>query len=305
MRGSVRPSPPQTDRWRVTPVVLKVPADIEAIGVACTAARSVLDQICARCEAGVSTRELDAAAQRIIDEFGAVALFRNYRQASAPPFPGCICVSINDEAVHGVPGICTLEQGDCVSIDVGLKVGEWCADTARTVLVSALGPDESISPALRSRCEAITRLITTTRALLSDAASRMFAGVRWSTIALHLEHAAAAAGYGVVGEYVGHGIGRFLHEAPQAPCFWSSYAGTDFVLAPGMVIAVEPMLTLAVSEVAATVPSPRTPGVLTPIALRPDGWTVRTQDGSIVCHEEAVVAVTEQGPRVLTGPILP
>jgi len=305
VRASVRPSSLSTDRWRTTPVALKSPQDIEAIAHAGAIARSVLDRVCALCEPGISTRELDAAAQLIIDESGAVPLFRNYRQAAAPPFPGCICVSINDEAVHGVPGICTLDQGDCVSIDVGLKVGEWCADTARSVLVGALGPDESISPELRARCRAIQRLINTTRGVLQRAAERMVPGARWSTIALELEREVADAGYGLVGEYVGHGIGRFLHEAPQTPCYWTSYKGADFVLEEGMVIAVEPMLTLRMDDIALEAPPRREPGVLTPITLRPDGWTVRTQDSSIVCHEEAVIGVTEQGARVLTGSILP
>ena len=305
MRASVRPSQLSSDRWRTTPVALKLPEEIEAIAASCAAARAVLDRVCAMCEPGVSTRDLDAAAQVIIDELGAVAIFRNYRQAAAPPFPGCICVSINDEAVHGVPGICTLDQGDCVSIDVGLKVGEWCADTARSVLVGALGPDESISPELRFRCRAVERLIKTTRGILSRAADRMQPGARWSAIALQIEQEAADAGYGLVGEYVGHGIGRFLHEAPQTPCYWTSYTGNDFVLTEGMVIAVEPMLTLRPDDTVLEAPPTRTPGALTPIALRSDGWTVRTRDGSIVCHEEAVIAITPDGPRVLTGPILP
>jgi methionyl aminopeptidase len=304
VRGSVRPFSTTQERWRTTPVALKLPEEIDAIASACAAARRVLDRVCALCEPGVATRDLDAAAQATIDELDAVALFRNYRQASAPPFPGCICVSINDEAVHGIPGERTLDQGDCVSIDIGLKVGEWCADTARTVLVGPLGPDESIAPEMRARCDAIARLIATTRGLLVEAASMMHPGARWSTIATHLEVRAAEAGYGVVGEYVGHGIGRFLHEAPQAPCYWSSYTGVDFVLAAGMVIAVEPMLTLDAASLGTTQPSRRA-GELTPITLRPDGWTVRTLDASLVCHEEAVVAVTTEGPRVLTGPILP
>lgn len=248
--------------------------------------RAVLDHA----EPGVTTQGLSDLARRLIDEGDAIGLFRGYSQGEAPPFPGDLCVSVNDEIVHGVPSGRVLERGDLLSVDCGLRLDGWCADHASSVVV---GGDDANPVA--------ARLIAAAWGVLDRAITEMTQGSRWSTVARAMEEATEATGFGLVTDFVGHGIGTELHEAPKAPCYWSGTTCPDFTLTPGLVLAVEPLLTVsrggAPGSGASGLPAWRT-GVRTD---EQDAWTVRTADGSLACHVEHTVAITDSGPRVLTA----
>ena len=214
---------------------------------------------------GMKTRELDAIASREIKRLGAKPAFKGYRG-----FPATICVSVNHEIVHGIPGDRVLREGEVVSLDVGAVVDGFYGDAAVTAPVGKVTPE-------------VERLIEMTRLSLELGIKQAKAGNRVGDISATVQQFAEAQGYGVVREYVGHGIGRALHEEPSVPNFGDPGKGP--LLLPGMVIAIEPMLNL---------------GGWQTIALD-DGWTVVTADGTISAHFEHTVAITEDGPQVLTS----
>lgn len=223
---------------------------------------------------GITTFELDAIASDVIRAAGGTSLFLGYESSTgSDPFPASTCISINEEVVHGVPGSRRLVAGDIVSIDCGVRLNGWCADAAVTVPVGGSDP-------------ASMKLIDDGRRLLAAAIAMMRPGRKWSEVARVLEAAARRDRYGIVRDFVGHGIGRELHEQPQVPCFLtdSFLRGYDFTLEAGMTLCVEPMLTLGTSE--------------TEVAS--DGWTVRTCDGRRACHVEHTIAITRFGAEVLT-----
>ncbi len=271
-------------------VRLKTSQDIDAMRRAGLVASSVVRALLESLEPGLTTRGLNARGRTLIEDAGARGLFRGYSQNDAPPFDGDFCISVNNEVVHGVPTDRELERGDLVSLDCGLSLDGWCADHASSAVVG--GHDAN---------PAAARLIDAGRAVLQTGISLMKPGVRWSGVGRAMEEAADRTGFGIVTEYVGHGIGRSLHEPPKAPSYWSGYAGTDFTLTEGLVLAVEPILTMsrgATKSVRGELPGWRG-GVRVD---RSDGWTVRTTDGSLACHMEHTVAVTASGPVVLTAP---
>jgi len=241
------------------------------------AGRIVHEALCAaatRATPGTTTRELNDAAADAIRSAGGRSLFLNYPSyRRGEGFPACTCVSVNDEVVHGIPGSRVLNEGDIVTIDCGVELNGWCADAARTVAVGKPGP-------------VIMNLLAAADAMLELAIELAEPGVWWSRIAERLQQVADDGGYGVVREYVGHGIGRQLHEAPQVPAYRMSRRDKDFQLRPGMVLAIEPMVTLGV-------PATR---------VQNDGWTVVTTDGKPACHVEHTIAITDDGPTVLTAP---
>lgn len=269
---------------------LKSARELDQLAAAARAVREVLDAASAACEQGVTTAHVADIARRAMHDRGADPLFLGYRQGDSPPFPAVVCISVNDEVVHGAPGPRALAAGDLVSIDAGLRLDGWCADAAASLVI----PGASAS-AMHAR-----ELVERTRAILDLAATMMHPGERWSVIARALEQASVRAGCGVVIEYVGHGIGADLHEAPKAPAYWTGFAGEDFTLEPGMVLAIEPILTRLPTP-AALRDEPGQPARRTPVRLLADGWTVVTADGSLACHEEHMIAVTASGPRVLTA----
>lgn len=244
--------------------------------------------------AGLTTGELDERLGEEMRRLGAEGLFRGYRQGNSPPFPGQTCISINEEVVHGVPGERQIRPGDLVSVDVGLRLDGWCADAATSILVpvAADAPREE-----RSRHESLSRLVEDTRRALHAAIERIRPGVWWSQIARGLEEAAGAGGYAIVTQYVGHGIGRDLHEPPKVPAFVTSYRGKDFRLEEGLTIAIEPMFTLSGSE---TDPLGQGGARRARVRLSEDRWTVTTLDAGVACHEELLVAVGGEGAEVLT-----
>jgi len=246
--------------------------------------RAALRAAARACVPGASTASADAAAAGVIAAFRAEPLFLNHRMHDAgPAFPASTCISVNDEIVHGVPGPRRLHDGDLVSIDCGVRLRGWCADAAITI---AVGAPEALDPACRRMLECAERL-------LEDAILAVVPGVAWSSIAERLERGARDQGYGIVTEFMGHGIGRELHEPPHAPnaVLPGFREHDDFTLRPGMTLAIEPMLVLG--------------GGTVQTRTLDDGWTVAVADGRPACHVEHTIAVTASGARVLTGPLRP
>ena len=214
---------------------------------------------------GVSTARLDTLAEAHIRKSGATPSFKGYHG-----FPSSICVSIDREVVHGIPGDRVIREGQVVSVDAGAIVDGWHGDAARTFIVG------DVEPAVRDLVEA------TRRALAAGVAAAV-AGNRIWDISAAVEDVALPRGFGVVRPYVGHGIGQAMHEEPQVPNYRTKSKGIE--LATGVCLAIEPMFTLGSAEV----------------ETKPDGWTVVTRDGSIAAHFEDTLAVTEDGPVVLTA----
>jgi methionyl aminopeptidase len=221
---------------------------------------------------GVTTGEIDAAIENHFDEVGAKSLFKNF--PGKVPFPAVTCISVNDEVVHGIPGARKLVEGDIVSIDTGCSVDGWCGDAAVTHPVGKISPE-------------FTRLLDVTKGTLDLALELMATKSRWSEVAAEMEAYVKRARFYVVENFVGHGIGREMHEEPQVPNFVSPQLrkGGDFELRPGLVIAVEPMVNIGTKKVK---------------TLR-DHWTQATQDGSGSAHFEHTIAMTDQGPVPLTA----
>lgn len=237
--------------------------------------KSVLDKIEEHCIAGVNTAKLDKIACDIAAEFGAATLFKGVKSPyCVTPFPGAICASVNEQVVHGIPskGV-VLKDGDIFSVDFGVRLDGYCGDSARTIAVG------NISGAKR-------RLMDVTTEMLNLAIENIAPGKKWSEIAGIMQRTAEDAGYSVVRDLVGHGIGTQMHEDPQVPNFVSRYlVKNDILLKEGMVLAVEPMVNMGRSSVK---------------TLR-DGWTVVTRDASPSAHFEHTIAVTSNGSDVLTA----
>jgi methionyl aminopeptidase len=268
--------------------ILKSSAELDALRRAARVARQALEHAAAACAPGVTTAHVDSLVREHLARAHAQPLFLGYRQGNSPPFPAVTCISVNEQVVHGIPGSRVLEPSDLVSLDVGIRLDGWCADTATTVLVRGEGRENLTRAAL----------VVAVRGLMEHARRLIRPGVRWSAVARELERAAHATGYGLVTEYVGHGIGRALHEPPRAPAYWSGFDGPDFTLEPGLVLAVEPIL--AEGRGPASAPPGGLPPWRMPVRLLADGWTVVTLDGSAAAHEEHMIAVTASGSVLLT-----
>lgn len=213
---------------------------------------------------GITTASLDALAEEYIRDHGALSAFKGYNG-----YPSNICVSINEEVVHGIPGSRTLKEGDIVSIDIGAVVNGFYGDMARTYPVGEVSAEAE-------------QLIAVTKKALAKGVAAAVAGNRLSDIGHAVQSYVEAHNLSVVRDFVGHGIGRSMHEAPQIPNFGRPGRGPR--LKPGMVLAIEPMVNIGGWEV---------------IVLS-DNWTVVTADGSLSAHFEDTVAVTEKGPLILT-----
>lgn len=243
-------------------------------------------------EQGVTTQEISTAIGNHAISKGGQLLFPGYRQGNSPPFPGEACVSVNDQVVHGVPARRRLQPGDLVSIDFGVKLNDWCGDSATSFVIP---PNSEQSQANAKSRE---QLRTATKQILDLAIELITPSEPWSQIALKLERHTTELGYALVLEYVGHGIGTNLHEPPKVPSYWTGFTGVDFILRPGMVLAIEPLLTeIPANERHAL--GDRAP-IQCPVMLASDGWTVSTQSEVDACHEEAMVVVTESGAERLT-----
>ena len=254
----------------MTPITRKSHAEIERMQRAGRLVAEVLALVESELRPGITAAELDAAAERHIRAAGGVPSFKGYRiDAGSPPFPGSICVSIDDEVVHGIPDERIIRTGQLVSIDAGAIVDGWHGDAARSFYVGE-PPAE------------VAALIETTRLALMAGVAAARAGARIGDISGAIEDIARDGGYGIVRECVGHGIGTAMHEAPDVPNYRTRSAGLR--LEPGLCLAIEPMLTLG---------SPA-------VGLLDDGWTIVTHDGSLACHFEHSIAITTDGPLILT-----
>jgi methionyl aminopeptidase len=224
------------------------------------------DRVAEAVRPGITTRELDAVAEEAIRSAGAVPSFKGYRG-----FPASICTSVNDEIVHGIPGPRVLQEGDLISLDVGAIWEGYHGDSAVTVFVGEPPSGEA------------EKLVRVTEESLEAAISQIRPGGRLSDIGHAVQQVAEGAGFSVVREYVGHGVGQALHEDPQIPNYGPPGRGVE--LRPGLVIAVEPMVNVGGWET----------------RVLEDQWTVVTADGSLSAHFEHTIAVTEDGAEVLTG----
>jgi methionyl aminopeptidase len=217
---------------------------------------------------GVTTGHLDQLAERHIRAAGATPSFKGYGDRRNP-FPASLCISIDDEVVHGIPGSRPLREGQIVSVDAGAIVDGWHGDAARTFVVGQTTPE-------------VARLVETTRLAMMAGIGAAVPGARIGDISGAIEDVARPAGYGIVRQFVGHGIGTEMHQDPQVPNYRVGPKGMELV--SGICLAIEPMLTLGGYEV----------------GIKPDGWTVVTRDGSLAAHFEHTIAVTEDGPEILT-----
>ncbi|MCH2161421.1 MAG: type I methionyl aminopeptidase [Phycisphaerales bacterium] len=259
-------------------------AEIARIREAGFVVRKTLDAMAEACRPGITTAELDEIAAEEIAAASAEPLFLG-RQGPLGEFPAVTCISIEDELTHGVPSERALRDGEIVSIDCGVRLNGWCADAAMTVPVGNIDFDRR-------------ELIESNESLLWMAIRMIRPGRRWSEIAQALQDMAFDAGYGIVEEFTGHGIGRQLHESPAVPSAMTAglQGRGDFTLRPGMVLALEPMLIM---RGAALRGDGTAAGV--PIYTSDDGWTVRTLMGEVASHFEHTVVVTSGGSEVLTG----
>ena len=243
--------------------VLKTPGEIELMDQANRIVHRVLDAVGERMVPGVKTRELDRLAERVIRDAGGVPAFLHYRG-----YPATLCISVNDVIVHGIPGDVPLEEGDIVGVDCGVFYKGYCGDAARSFAVGEISA-------------AAKRLLRVTEEALRLAVAQVRPGGRVQDIGWAVQRHAESHGYSVVREFTGHGVGTSMHEDPQVPNF--GFPGKGPKLKPGMVLAIEPMINAGTSAV----------------KMDADGWTARTEDGSLSAHFEFSVAVTPSGARVL------
>ena len=253
---------------------LKSADEIEAMRRAGRIVHAVLSRVGAMARPDVTTKELNAVAEAMIREAGAEALFRGVETRQAKfPFPAALCTSVNDQVVHGIPSDRPLVEGDVVSVDCGVRLDGYCGDSATTIAIGRVSAD-------------VDRLLRVTAETLEIA----IAGVRpkrwWSDVASCMQEHVESAGFSVVREFVGHGIGRDMHEEPKVPNFVDPRERRhDFMLAEGMVLAIEPMVNMGTSAV---------------LYEDATGWPVVTKDGRYAAHFEHTVAVTASGADVLT-----
>ncbi|HYP47671.1 MAG TPA: type I methionyl aminopeptidase [Thermoleophilaceae bacterium] len=245
-------------------IIRKTPEELDKIAAAGKVLVRCHEVLRRKARPGVTTAELDEAAERFILSQGAEPAFKGYRG-----FPGSICASPNSMVVHGIPGSYKLGRGDLLSVDIGVVLDGWVADAAIT------HPIGNVTPVA-------TRLLTSTRAALFDAVEQCWPGKRLGDVSHAVQQRVEADGFAVIRSLVGHGIGRDMHEDPQIPNYGEPGSGPE--LEEGMVLAIEPMVNVGDHEV----------------RIGSDNWAVYSRDGSLAAHFEHTVAVTADGPRILT-----
>jgi methionyl aminopeptidase len=249
-------------------VTLKSAAQIERMARAGVLVADVLDRVGEAIRPGVTTGELDAIAEALIRGAGAIPSFIGV-PGHVSPFRHSLCISIDDEVVHGIPGRRRVEAGQLVSVDAGAIVDGWHGDAARTWIVGDVP-------------SAVRQLVEDTRQAMFDGIAQAVPGNFLGDISAAIEDVALRRGYGVVRSFVGHGIGTEMHEEPQVTNYRTASKGRR--IEPGLCLAIEPMFTMGGHEV----------------QVKLDGWTVHTRDRSLAAHWEHTIAVTEDGPRILT-----
>jgi len=247
-------------------IPIKNASEIEKMRRAGESAAEILNELATLVAPGVTTGEIDHAASQFMAERGVRSAFLGYRK-----FPGHICISLNEEVVHGIGGPRKIAYGDVVKLDVGIVRDGWIGDTAMSVPVGIIDPETE-------------RLLTVTEQILDSAVQLARGGSRLGDVSAHVEEQAIRHGYSVVREFVGHGVGKTLHEEPQIPNFGKR--GTGPVLKPGMTLAIEPMINMGKARV----------------RVLEDKWTVVAADGLPSAHFEHTVLVTDGAPEILTWP---
>lgn len=247
-------------------IPIKTAEQIQKMRVSCELAANILNQLCDMIRPGITTLEVDQAAGRLIADAGAKSAFYRYRN-----FPGQICISVNEEVVHGIGGERKILYGDLVKLDVGVVYDGWIGDNAISLPVGVVDPK-------------VERLIRITEEALQNCFKFARAGRRLGDICSSIEQHILDNGYSVVREFVGHGVGRKLHEDPQIPNYGKR--GTGPKLKPGMVFAIEPMVNMGSPD----------------IRLLDDDWTVVSSDGLPSSHFEHTILITKDEPEVLTWP---
>lgn len=246
-------------------IIIKTAQEIELLRDAGKILAEIVEDLKRSLKEGITTREVDQRAGELIHQRGVVPAFKGYRG-----FQGCVCVSVNEEVVHGVPGSRILRAGDIVSLDVGIIHKEYYSDTALTVGIGTIR-------------DAVKKLLDVTRQSLYQGIEQTRAGNHLSDISHAIQTFVEAHHFSVVRDFVGHGIGKNLHEDPEIPNFGAAHNGP--VLKEGMVFAIEPMVNMGTWQT----------------RILEDGWTVVTQDGAPSAHFEHTVAITSRGPEILTN----
>lgn len=259
---------------RPSGVILKSAREIELLRVAGRIVHGVLTRMTELVQPGVTTAELNTVAEQMIAETGGTALFKGVENPQAKfPFPAALCTSVNEELVHGIPNDRPLEEGDVVSVDCGVRLDGYCGDSATTIPVGKVSPE-------------VAKLLAVTQRALDVAVEEMRPGRMWSAVARKIQASVEKENLSVVRDFVGHGIGREMHEEPKVPNYWNDSQGAfDFELVAGMTLAVEPMVNLGTHLVDYG---------------DDDRWVVVTRDRRCAAHFEHTMAITESGVDVLT-----
>ena len=247
-------------------IILKSERDLEAMRPACVVARQVLDEVCDFIQPGRTTREIDQYAAARIKHHGARSAFLGYRK-----FPCHLCISVNEQIVHGLASERRVDFGDIISLDVGVFYNGFVGDNARTVAVGGCSVEAQ-------------RLMDVTEAALYQGIAQAVSGNKVVHISRAIQTYVESHGYSIVREFVGHGVGRSMHEEPQVPNFDEGKSSPK--LRPGMTLAIEPMVNAGAPDV----------------KVLKDGWTVVAKDGQLSAHFEHTVLVTESEPEILTCP---
>lgn len=255
------------------PITLKDTWEIDIMAQAGKIVKKILDEIAAEVRPGKSTSYYDQIAMKVTKAGGGIATFKGYRARGDIPFPGAICASVNSQVVHAIPSEkVILKEGDLFKVDVGVTYKGYVADAARTFPVGTIS-------------EEAKRLVACTQLCLENAIQKVSPGAKLAAVCGAVEATAKAQGFSVVRDYVGHGVGKALHEEPQVPNYVDPTSQAhNITLMPGLVIAIEPMVNVGGSEV----------------YVEDDGWTIVTADGKLSAHFEDSVAVMKTGRLILT-----
>ncbi|HWF79988.1 MAG TPA: type I methionyl aminopeptidase [Streptosporangiaceae bacterium] len=253
-------------------VEIKTPSEVDAVRAAGKIVAQALAAVREHAKPGTPLSELDEVARSVLAREGATSPFLGYKPSFAPvPFPAVICASVNDAALHGIPGRRKLARGDLLSIDCGAVLDGWAADAATSFTIGEPSPADA-------------RLIETATAALHAGIAAAVSGARIGDISAAIGSVGRAGGYGISTDFGGHGVGRAMHEAPSVPN--EGRAGRGLKLSPGLVIAIEPWFLAGGDD---------------RYVIDDDGWTIRSVDGSRAAHVEHTIAVTEDGPQILTA----
>jgi len=250
-------------------IAIKSRREIEQMRDIGRATAEILLELRERARPGVTTGQLDEIAAKALGRRGLKSPFLGYAPGGVVPYPAVLCASVNEVIVHGIPGPRELREGDIISLDFGVETRGWHGDTAVTIAVGEITPEAK-------------KLLETTRDSLSKGIEQMIPGNRLSDVGHAVQRRAEKEGYGVVRQFVGHGIGRQMHEPPQVPNYGRPGRGPR--LREGMVFALEPMVNIGTEKV----------------RVLKDGWTAVTEDGQLSAHFEHTVLITGNGPEVLT-----